>query len=146
MNTKENQTLEQKRAKYAFDMINKIKGKNYEKDFNSLISKMPTLILTNGLGNSFAFLFSKGKDHHLATIYTISNWLFNEFDIKIFNQEIEDISLDNLGKIKEKIDQILNPLVLQADTQTYIFATEESLRLLNWLRRFASSMLKSEEQ
>ena len=45
-------TLEQERSNYAFDSVSKIKGKPFEKDASSLISKLGTLILTNGLGNT----------------------------------------------------------------------------------------------
>ena len=71
-------TLEQERSNYAFECVSKIKGKPFEKDASSLISKLGTLILTNGLGNTLAFLFAKGKDHHLEVIAIISNWLLDK--------------------------------------------------------------------
>jgi CRISPR-associated protein, Cmr5 family len=52
-------TLEQERSNYAFECISKIKGKNFEKDASSLIAKLGTLILTNGLGKHAGFLVFK---------------------------------------------------------------------------------------
>jgi len=137
-------TLEQKRAEYAFNKIKEVVGKSYEKDFSSLIGRLPTLILTNGFGNTLAFLFSKGKDHHLVAVAIIVNWLFNETDLKIFKTDFNKEWVNNPEAIRKNIGNILNPIVLNASTEEYILATEETLRLLNWLKRFSEAMLKKE--
>ena len=139
-------TLEQKRANYAFRMIKAVSGKTYEGKFSSLISKLPTLILTNGLGNTLSFLFSKGEKEHLLAIAIITNWLFNEADLKVIKGEFKEEWFNNLEKLKENIANILNPIILEANTEEYIFATEETLRLLNWLRRFSEAMLKKGDE
>jgi CRISPR-associated protein Cmr5 len=133
-------TLEQERSNYAFECISKIKGKPFEKDASSLISKLGTLILTNGLGNTLAFLFAKGKDHHLEVIAIISNWLFRQ-EGKNFNITIEDLKNKNIKD--EKIKEIMEELVLNASVEQYMYYTEETLRLVNWLRRFSDAMLES---
>ena len=125
-------TLEQERSNYAFECVSKIKGKPFEKDASSLISKFGTLILTNGLGNTLAFLFAKGKDHHLEVIVIISNWLFR--------QEEPGFKRDN---VKVRIEEIMKKLVLDATVEQYMYYTEETLRLVNWLRRFSDAMLES---
>jgi len=125
-------TLEQERSNYAFKCVSKIKGEPFEKDASSLISKIGTLILTNGLGNTLAFLFSKGKDHHLEVIVIISNWLFR--------QEEPGFKRDN---VKVRIEEIMKKLVLDATVEQYMYYTEETLRLVNWLRRFSDAMLES---
>jgi len=127
-------TLEQERSNYAFECISRIKGKNFEKDASSLIAKLGTLILTNGLGNTLAFLFSKAKNHHLETIVIISNWLY-----KLEGQK-EEIKKDN---VQQKIDQIMKKFVLDVDVEKYMYYTDETLRLINWLRRFSDAMLES---
>jgi CRISPR-associated protein, Cmr5 family len=104
-------TLEQERSNYAFECISKIKeekDKNFEKDASSLIAKLGTLILTNGLGNTLAFLFSKAKNHHLETIVIISNWLYK---LEGQNKQV------NSGNVKEKIDQIMKDFVLDVDVE-----------------------------
>ena len=127
-------TLEQERSSYAFECISKIKGENFEKDASSLIAKLGTLILTNGLGNTLAFLFSKAKDHHLETIAIILNWLY-----KLEGRK-EEIKKDN---VQQKIDQIMKKFVLDVDVEKYMYYTDETLRLINWLRRFSDAMLGS---
>ena len=127
-------TLEQERSNCAFECISKIKGKNFEKDASSLIAKLGTLILTNGLGNTLAFLFSKAKNHHLETIVIISNWLYK------LERQNKQVNSDN---VKEKIDQIMRDFVLDVDVEKYMYYTDETLRLINWLRRFSDAMLES---
>jgi len=128
-------TLEQERSNYAFKCVSKIKGEPFEKDASSLISKLGTLILTNGLGNTLAFLFAKGKDHHLEVIVIISNWLFMQE-----GQKEPGFKRDN---VKVKIEEIMRNLVLDASVEQYMYYTEETLRLVNWLRRFSDAMLES---
>lgn len=125
-------TLDQERSSYAFECISKIKGKEFEKDASPLISKLGTLILTNGLGNTLAFLFSKGKDHHYEVISIISNWLLDR-ENKKFKRE----------NVKNQIDEIMKKIVLDVSVEEYMYYTEETLRLVNWLRRFSDAMLES---
>jgi CRISPR-associated protein Cmr5 len=135
-----NQTLEQIRSKYAFEKIKEVKGSNFEKEFSSLISKLASLILTNGLGNTLAFLFAKGKDQHLRAIYILSDWLINQSPLG--SKKLQDLNAEN---VKEKAQSILENLVLKASVEEYMFYTEESLRLINWLRRYSDAMLEKEE-
>jgi len=125
-------TLEQERSNYAFDCVSKIKGKPFERDASSLISKLGTLILTNGLGNTLAFLFAKGKDHHLEVIAIISNWLLRQGEKYYTRDNVED-----------RIEEIMGKLVLGVSVEQYMYYTEETLRLVNWLRRFSDAMLES---
>ena len=229
------QTLEQKRASYSYDCVDNIKNLPFAEKFKTLVKRTPTLILTNGLGNTLAFLFSKGKDEHIALAYIIGRYLFeeNEYTKGIFNEEnlkfyikinspkdfierkqkfenflsslesikkevgkltkqlekeqkeekkkiIEDdltkkekeymnkfnefynnfgdiIGDESLEKIKEKSFSkseivnifILNPIfqnLVFTDTDKYILATEETLRLLNWLKRFVEAMIEDKEE
>jgi CRISPR-associated protein Cmr5 len=128
-------TLEQKRSNYAFKCISEIKELkdiSFEKNVSSLISKLGTLILTNGLGNTLAFLFAKGKDHHLEVIKIISNWLLKQGEKYYTRDNVED-----------RIEEIMGELVLDASVEQYMYYTEETLRLVNWLRRFSDAMLES---
>jgi len=82
------QTLEQKRASYSYDCVDNIKNLPFAEKFKTLVKRTPTLILTNGLGNTLAFLFSKGKDEHIALAYIIGRYLFeeNEYTEGIFGK------------------------------------------------------------
>jgi len=147
------QTLEQKRAEFTFNSVNNIKDKKFAGDFKNLVKKTPSYILTNGLGNTLAFFFSKKKNHHIALAYIISKYLFkeNEYTSKIFNisEPIFEIELDSIiendALIKQLQDILFQKLVF-TDTDTYILATEETLRLLNWLKRFVEAMIEGEEE
>ncbi|MBX0310443.1 MAG: type III-B CRISPR module-associated protein Cmr5 [Sulfurihydrogenibium sp.] len=133
-------TLEQERSNYAFKCISEIKGESFEKDASSLISKLGTLILTNGLGNTLAFLFAKGRDqqkkgkgvHHREVIAIISNWLLKQGE-KYYTRD----------NVEGKIEEIMVKLVLDASIEEYMYYTEETLRLVNWLKRFSDAMLES---
>jgi CRISPR-associated protein (Cas_Cmr5). len=52
----------------------------------------------------------------------------------------EDIKKDN---VQQKIDQIMKKFVLDVDVEKYMYYTDETLRLINWLRRFSDAMLES---
>jgi CRISPR-associated protein Cmr5 len=56
-------TLEQQRATRAWECVDEVtsKSQDFKKKYGSLARKVPTLILTNGLGQTLAFLKAKGK-------------------------------------------------------------------------------------
>mgnify|MGYP001773089728 CR=1 FL=1 len=139
-------TLEQERASYAFDIVRKVKGRPYEKEFASLVSKLPTLILSNGFGNTLAFLYSKSKIHHLIAIGVIANWLLNKSDLKIVYGRFQEDFFDDTHKVKESIEDVLNSLVINANIDQYTFVAEEALRLLNWLKRFSEAILEKGDE
>ena len=214
-------TLEQKRAEYSYRVVEIIANdasNTIPKDkFKTLVKKAPTLILTNGFGNFIAYLFSKGKNEHLALAYIIGRYLFkeNSYTKDIFGEEeifyVRDsnkrdffdyiIALNELNKIqkdynedknqekknelKEKFNSKLENLknydrylndelkarniskfkmndyiqylssrirdpifqnLVFTETDKYILATEETLRLLNWLRRFVEAMIEYKKE
>jgi CRISPR-associated protein Cmr5 len=151
------QTLEQSRAKYSYEMVEIIandKENTIDKNkFKSLVKKAPTLILTNGLGNTMAFLFSKGKNEHLALAYIIGRYLFKENEYtkgifslsdEAFKENFESVK-ENLSKIKTGMQNPIFQNLVFTDTDKYILATEETLRLLNWLKRFVEAMIEDEK-
>lgn len=136
------QSMDQKRSNYAFEKISAIKNKNnkdLEKKVSTIISKLATLILTNGLGNTIAFLLAKGKQEHHEVLYILSDWLINNSDLGKKNLKL------NPGNIKDNIQPILESLITKASVEEYIYYTDESLRLINWLRRFSDAMLEKGE-
>ena len=148
------QTLEQKRASYSYDCVDNIKNLPFAEKFKTLVKRTPTLILTNGLGNTLAFLFSKGKDEHIALAYIIGRYLFeeNEYTKGIFNLSDETFK-ENFESVKENLSNLKtsmqNPIfknLIFTDTDKYILATEETLRLLNWLKRFVEAMIEDKEE
>lgn len=137
------QSMDQKRSNYAFEKVLTIKGKDnkeLEKKVSTIIGKLATLILTNGLGNTIAFLLAKGKPEHIEVVYILSDWLINHSDL---GKKDVKISSNN---IKDNIPKILESLITKASVEEYIYYTDESLRLINWLRRFSDAMLEKGEE
>ncbi|MGC8942070.1 MAG: type III-B CRISPR module-associated protein Cmr5 [Sulfurihydrogenibium sp.] len=73
-------------------------------------------------------------------MYILSDWLINQSPLG--SKKLQDLNAEN---VKEKAQSILENLVLKASVEEYMFYTEESLRLINWLRRYSDAMLEKEE-
>ena len=121
-------TLEQKRAKHAWDCVQKVKSQPFASDYRSIAVKVPSLILTNGLGQTLAFLKAKGKNEPA-----------NEHEI--LYKHIEEWLQRQLGINKNLLDWLVN----NATSQQYRLATMEALALLQWLKRFAEAELPKGE-
>jgi len=121
-------SLEQERARYAWDCINEvIAQKNIEGKYSSYVKRAPTLIQTNGLGNTLAFYSSKKKD---------------EPAYRLLYQHI-----DCWFKKKGHSDQDIFEWIISEDTSSLntFQVTKEILALLNWMKRFAEAKLEGEE-
>lgn len=118
--------IEINRAEHSFAALNKFEGNKNDKDeMRSYIKKMPMLIKTNGLGQTLAFYFSKGKkDQH---------------------NKILDILADYFSKNKLLTVRDAKSLmgeVVKINANEYRLITNETIAYLNWLRRFADGLLK----
>jgi CRISPR-associated protein Cmr5 len=119
------QTAEQKRAKQAWECVEEVKkkGKEFGEKYKGLAQKMPSYILTNGLGQSLAFLQSKAKgnptDEHGLLYEHLSNWVRPQVD--------------------PSSSQPLLQWVMDNDSNAYRRATTEALAFLTWLKRFAEA-------
>lgn len=116
--------LDRSRASAAWNNIQAVKPHNYQAKYGSLARKMPTLIQTNGLGQTLAFLKAKGKDHHIQMFNHLSEWLLTR--------------IDGTGDLLSR--------VFAMESQTYRLATSEALAFLQWLKRFAEAELDTEEE
>ena len=137
-----NRVLEQQRAKYALDEImeiNKKPDKTFKKDYASLVRRIPTMILNNGLGQTLAFLLSKqNKDKDAECLYgQLQTWLCgtntpedkNRFPRRIY-----------IGSTPDLIGQIMGN-----DRHKYIHAQVEAMSLLNWMKKFADAYLPQDD-
>jgi CRISPR-associated protein Cmr5 len=114
-------TLEQERAKHAWECVQEVKDRTFAGDYRSIAVKAPSLILTNGLGQTLAFLRSKPDRPHFQSLYHhLARWV---------------------GEKVRADGDFLNWLVSEADSQQYRLATMEALALLQWLKRFAEAEL-----
>jgi len=99
-------------------------GNEWKSKYGSLVRKLPSYILTNGLGQTLAFLKAKGKgepgNEHEVLYQHLEGWLQRQLGIN---------------------GNLLDWLVNKATSQQYRLATMEALALLQWLKRFAEAEL-----
>ena len=120
--TSRQQTLDQERAKRAWENVKAVKGQSYEADYGSLARRVPALVQTNGLGQTLAFLKAKGKNSkaHQVLYEHLSDWVTGQ-----------------MGWQKKLLAEVVG-----RDTADYRRATTEAIAFLNWLKRFAEAELK----
>jgi CRISPR-associated protein Cmr5 len=127
-------TLEQERAQQAWACVQEVtnKAQEFKKKYGSLARKVPMLVLTNGLGQTLAFLKAKGKndpaDEHTVLFRHLSSWV-----------------LSQVASSTPASNGDLLQWVLQNDSAAYRRATTEALAFLAWLKRFAEAELPTEE-
>jgi CRISPR-associated protein Cmr5 len=120
------QTKQQERAKFALEQIIKL-GNPVPSESANFIVGTPTMILTNGLGQSLAFLLSKGIDKKEGKVFNIiKEWLIKEQFVTVS---------DNLEFLRK-----FNSL----DQAGYLKAQHETLKLLEWLKRYARAFQKTD--
>lgn len=125
------QTIQQKRAKFAMDEISKLPKAlktDEQKEFISYASGLPAMIHTNGLGQAMAFCKVKGKDRtaYKKLYEIISEWLCKE------GQIYHSCGGDILHGITHK------------DMHEYQLAQAEALVLMSWVKKFAKAFLAEE--
>ncbi len=127
-------TLEQQRAQRAWECVEKVtkQSQDFKKKYGSLARKVPMLVLTNGLGQTLAFLKAKGKnksdDEHTVLFRHLSDWV-----------------LGQVASTTTSSNEDLLQWVLHNDSAAYRRATMEALAFLTWLKRFAEAELPTEE-
>jgi len=143
MSTKSLQkTLEQQRAEWAWKCVQEVtsESQEFKKKYGSLARKVPMLVLTNGLGQTLAFLLSKAKRHQpeekRSAEAKVHDLLFVHLSKWVLDQVAPGMSSGN--------DDLLQ-WVLRNDSAAYRRATTEALAFLNWLKRFAEAELPAEE-
>lgn len=120
-------TLEQKRAANAWAVVEGIAGKEekFRKEFGSLVRSLPSLILSDGLGMTLAFLRAKDKDthrtHYFEAYRNISMWVVKELELTVNH------------------DALLDWVVNTSGSEEYRRATAETLAYLSWLKRFTEA-------
>ena len=113
------QTLDQQRARAAWEAT---EAATVNKEYVSLCSGAPVLILTNGLGPALAFLLAKAEGeegHHLRLANALGAWVL---------RRAPDADKNGRGLMRA---------ITLANIPTYRRYTTEALAYLNWLKRFA---------
>lgn len=119
------QTLDQRRACHAWEAVQRAKQKHDPhqkqdpKKFGGQAKKLPTRIMTAGLGQALAFL--KAKDYAPGLLAEISDWV---------NHRIPP----RPNEPKDLLERIV-----KGDADFLRRATDEVLAYLLWLNRFAEA-------
>lgn len=127
------QTLEQKRAQHALNKVKQYLKECDEKKqelFVSNVKSLPSMIITNGLGQSMAMLLAQAKgdrsDPHYLLYSCLQEWLCRENPKAPYCDEPELIAA-----------------IVKNDREKYLCAQAEAMAYLEWLKRFAVAFLKN---
>jgi len=121
------QTIQQQRAKFALERVQKLPVKlkpNEQLEFISYASGLPAMIHMNGLGQAMAFckLKSKERDSYGELYQLVSDWLCAD------HQPYQGQSDVLTG-------------ITQCDMAHYQLAQAEALVLMSWVKKFAKAFL-----
>lgn len=122
-----NKSLENERAKCAFDCVSKVVKEDIAKQYLSLVRSFPIMLHNNGYITAMAYLYSKknNKGNEYSSLFNhVNKWLK---EVKIYNGEPEDFM--------EKLTKLNN--------DQYRLYSNETTAFLIWLKRFAEGMIKS---
>jgi len=132
--------LENGRAEEAYKCVIEAQrpdGRKYKdnlaSDYKGYVKKIPALILSNGLGNTLAYIISKGKANK-------SNEKNNAYDL-IYEQISEWLRSGNTGCALLPGDNDLLKFVISQSSPIYRQITAETLAFMNWVRRLAEGMI-----
>jgi CRISPR type III-B/RAMP module-associated protein Cmr5 len=123
------QTLDQRRAKHAYDAVQSFKNASAKlKDFQQIrnkyvihAQKLPSRIIASGLGQALAFLVA--KDYCPALLVSISDWVLKRV-------------APNVTQVNE---QSLLLFVISSNSELARRCTDETLAYLRWLLRFVEA-------
>lgn len=125
-------TIEQNRAKFAYECAEKGKELDKASEYKAYVKKLPTLIKTNGLAAALAFAFLKGtKD---GTLQKNQAWglLYAQIEAWL-NKDTKELITFEENRLKYQLTTV--------DSSTYRAITVEVLAFLTWLRRFSDGLI-----
>jgi CRISPR-associated protein Cmr5 len=131
-------SLEQRRAEFAFKKIEEVAKRNrkVQDKYSSYVKKAPVLIQTNGLGSALLFFkskFGEGEESDLSADKEAYRLLYDHIN--------EWLKERGFTEGKDAVEWIIS-----ADSLKVFQATEETIALLNWLKRFAEAKLEGGDE
>lgn len=140
--------IEHGRADYAFESAKEGAGlnrpKKVDKAYKAYAKKIPMLVKSNGLGATFAFIFSKKKNETDKKDYAY--WtIYNQTD-KWLRVEKASIFPFIPQKDKDGKDIEFADALILLDSNQYRAITVEVISLFTWLRRFAEGLIEGEDE
>ena len=124
-------TLDQRRAKHAWDAVQRAKCGKEAKKFGGEAKKLPMRIKSSGLGHALAFL--NAKKYSPGLLQEIGDWV------------LEKKEQSNSGNEKPGDDALIQA-VIKHDSDFLRWATDEALAYLQWLTRFAEAEGLTDEE
>lgn len=124
------ENIQQERAKFAIEQLEKISSNQViDKDTATFIVGTPNMILSNGIGQTLAFLLAK-TDKEKKVYRILKNWICKKYA--------------NLGfSDKSDMDFIKTFCTLKQDK--YLEIQRECLRLCEWLKRYARAFQEEDK-
>lgn len=124
------ENIQQERAKFAIEQLEKISSNQViDKDTATFIVGTPNMILSNGIGQTLAFLLAK-TDKEKKVYRILKNWICKKYA--------------NLGFTdKSDMDFIKTFCTLKQDK--YLEIQRECLRLCEWLKRYARAFQEEDK-
>lgn len=117
------QTLDQKRARHAWEQVEKLRSSNKGfDDIKTHFKKMTTRILNSGLGPTLAFM--RAKKEALPMVDAVESWI---------NKRMPPGN----GESKDLFERIIN-----SDSEFLRRATDEVMEYLQWYVRFVEPYAK----
>jgi CRISPR-associated protein Cmr5 len=115
------QTMQQQRAAFALERVKADLNETQNKsEYKSQASALPFMIHANGLGQTAAFYYSKGKGAHRQLYKLLSDWLTKESGV--FNHQTD-----------------LLKAITETEMETYLLAQAEAMKLMEWVKKFATA-------
>ena len=127
--------LEKGRAEFAYNKVKEAidtrEGRK-KKEYRSYTRKIPTMILTNGLAQTLAFVKAKSENG-------------NAYDV-LYKQMTEYLKSSTTARIQMPSNENdLIKWIVSCNSTEYRYITQELLAFLNWLKRLAEGMIEGEE-
>ena len=123
-------TLDQRRARHAWETVQGAKHGSNPKQFGGQAKKLPTRIMASGLGQALAFL--RAKDYAPDLLVAIADWALD----KHHNSD---------SKKDKPQDDALIKAIIEGNSDFLRRVTDETLAYLQWLNRFAEAESLTED-
>lgn len=126
------ETKQQQRAAFALKALEKFREIGVKKEYSQFIVGMPNMILSNGLGQSLAFLKAKSsKEERNFVFFVLKKYLLEEYKSDFTNVQDDFSFLEKINSVSQS---------------KYIKMQEEVLKMLEWLKRYARAFEQADKK
>ena len=122
------QTLDQKRAAFAWRAASAGMTSRYREDYKRLAKGAPSLIMNSGLMPTLAFYAGRKSDASDALLNDIAAWFNQRFADRREYQPAPRQFPDVMAKLHGN------------SSAFYVEATDEALEILKWIRQFVDAV------